>query len=219
MGWATAEAARADLRVHLSDGETDKQHYRKKLLGDVNGTNKVFKTFERRRFTNFSTAAAPLGIYVNGTIATVTSDSPAIGEVTLTTAPAVNADVSATYYAKWFDDAELDKFLSNAMDFLQGGSVTSVNDGLKPAALAFAAADAYQKLANWWAETLSSGYRLEDAPNNATRTPAEIYLGMATRFRKEATDLRNAFYTRNGKPLQPLFATIQGRIKNPVPQR
>ena len=64
MQWSTSVA---DLRAWLNDGPTDKLVSRKRCLGRIDGSNKIFKTFEFRRVTDFTTATSPFGVYVGPT--------------------------------------------------------------------------------------------------------------------------------------------------------
>jgi len=77
--WTTAKL---ELRNLIADNSSDKLRYKKRVIGIVNGTNKVFKTFERRRITDFTdgTLSQQLGVFVDGVKQTVVTDSPVIGE-------------------------------------------------------------------------------------------------------------------------------------------
>lgn len=218
MSWATPTI---DLRRLLSDGATDRYRYRKRVFGEINGTNTTFKTFEFRRVTDFTAAAAPLGVYVNGVRLLpvgITTDYLATGEFVLATAPIDGDVVEASYYVQWFIDAELDDFIVKATNWLGLGSTpANVPDGLVPSAMKFAAAEAYLKQAMRWREALSEGYRVEDAPKDGL-TPADEFIKMSEIFRKEATQNRDEYYRRQGQPLQPLWGVVSGRVPNPTPR-
>lgn len=216
MSWTTAVA---DLRALLSDGPTDKLR-QKRVLGNQDGVRVSFKTFEFRRVTNFTTATAPLGVFIDGTAVTVSADDLPTGVFTLAVAPTNGQEIEARYFLQWFLDTELDTFLRSSSQWLNLGSdVTQIGPGLQPAALQYAAADAYQKLALRWAEHQSETYRLEDAPDGKIKSVADQYRSMSTDHRKLALSNRNEFYTRNGQALQPLFRSIAGNAKETVPQR
>lgn len=219
MAWS-ASAARDRLRGMLSDGPTDKLRHRKSVLGTVTGANLVFKTQEKRRLTDFSTATAPEGVYVDGVFITGITDDADIGEFAFPAgqAPQTNQTLEATYYLQWFIDSELDAFMQDAIDWLAAGTIDTLPDGLKPGALNFGVSRAYEKLALLWAETLSMTFRLEDQPDPKQRTPAQEYTSLAKHFHKLATDDRNAYYTRQGKSFAPAFATIRGCVPDPVPK-
>lgn len=216
MSWTTAKD---ELRALVSDGPTDRLRHRKKVLGTMDGVNVVFKTLEFRRITNFTTAASPEGVYVNGVTAAVSTDFPAIGEFTLTTAPVDGDVVEATYFSQWFLDSELDVFLTSAAQWLLIDDVTNVPTGLRPAALHYAAQEAYMKLSIKWAEFLSEQYRTEDAPKEGAFDVVDKYQKAATGMHKKSFDLRNDYYTRSGQALQPLYGAVLGRVSDSTPKR
>jgi len=216
VSWTTAVA---DLRALLSDGPTDKLR-QKRVLGNQDGVRTKFKTFEFRRVTDFTTATAPLGVFVDGTAVTVSADDVATGAFTLAVAPTNGQEIEARYYMQWFIDSELQTFLRSASQWLGlGATFANVPAGLQPSALQYAAADAYQKLALRWAEHQSETYRLEDQPDGKLKSVADQYRAMSTDHRKLALSNRDEFYKRQGQALQPLFRTIQGNAKETVPQR
>lgn len=218
MAWTTALT---DLRTNLSDSVNDRLRYRKRVFGDTNGVNKTYKTFEYRRATNLSTAVAPLGVYINGTIVSVTSDDPVTtGEFVLATAPVQNDIVEASYYYQWFTDTELTVFLTNASFWLGGGSdFTLIANGLIPAALKYAMYEAYLKLAIRYAERISEIYRTEDAPDEKEFKVVAGYEALAKTLMSDSLKLRKDFYTRQDQPLAPIFAVSPGNIRDPMPRR
>lgn len=219
MTWSTSIA---DFRNLLSDGTNDKLRYRKPVIGSPNGTLLAFKTFEFRRLTDFTAASPPpnLGVFVNGASVAVTSDDLTSGEFILTTAPIDGDVVEATYYIQWFLDAELAIFLKSSSQWLlMGPDETVVPDGLQPAALAFAAHVAYQKLALRWAEHMSEVYRTEDAPDKNRMQLVDEYWKMSMGYEKEAKDLRDGYYGRSGQSLSPLFRSSSGRVREIPPPR
>lgn len=207
MTWLNPEL---DLRTLLSDGPTDKYRYRKKVFGEVDGANLHYKTFEFRRLTDFTSATAPLGVYVNGVILpslSITSDNPTTGDFYLALPIAVRAKVEASYYVQWFLDSEIQEFLRLAANWLSlGDDYTQIPQGLRPAALKYSASDAYQKLSLRWAEHLSDGFLLNDAPFPKEMSPVDNYRKLSESFRKEAFDGAKFYYTRAGQNEQPLFA-------------
>lgn len=220
MTWSTAVT---DLRIKLSDNATDKIRAFKRVFGEIDGVNTRFKTFEFRRVTNFTTAASPLGVYVDQTLipaASISSDDPATGFFTFAVAPAASAVVEATYYIQFFLDTELDSFLRLASNWLGlGDTVANVPGGLQPAALQYAAAEAYQKLASRFTEYQSETYRLEDMPNEQRLALVAEYKNAAAQCRDQAKAMRDEYYQRQGQHLSPLFAVNAGNVKNVVPNR
>lgn len=220
MSWQTAIS---DLRNLLSDNTADRHRYRKRVFGQVDGTNTSFKTFEFRRVTDFTQEPAPLGVWINGIIQPTTaiaSDSPLTGDFTLVTAPSNGDIVEASYYIQWFTDAEIVNFLRLACNWLSlGDDFTDLNQGLRPAALKYAAAEAYQKLSLRWAEHLSETFLLNDAPDEKRMQIVDVYRKQGLDMRKEAETVRDDFYSRSGQQKQPLFGNNIGRVRDNVPKR
>lgn len=215
MPWTTALA---DLRVQLSDGPTDRYHFRKKCFGEVNGVNKRFKTFEFRRVTNFT---ATQGVYLNGVlqpILKIASDSVSTGEFILTSAPSASSEglVEASYFTQWFLDSELVSLLQIASLWTVSTSdYTNVPGGLIPAALKYACAEGYLKMATRWRTYDSSVYKVEDAPRDEVSAKVDDFTKMAEAFREEALKARTEYYqNRQGRALQPLSGSILGNIQN-----
>lgn len=218
MTWSTALM---DLRTKLSDGDTDRLRAYKRVFGTQDGNNKIFKTLEFKRITNFLTDPAPLGVYVNGTLSPVSADDIATGYFTLVSAP-LNADeVTATYYNHLFTDDELEGFLRLACNFLGlGDDYTKIPGGLQNGAVNYAAADGYQKLAMQFADNQSDTYRLEDSPTDNRKDIIASLLKMADMLRSDAIKIRNDYYdNRQGQALAPLFGSNLGCVRDVPPNR
>lgn len=220
MAWTTATT---DLRTLLSDGDQDRYAYRKKCFGTVDGVNKSFKSLEFRRVSNFTSAATPLGVYVDGTriaITGVTSDDVASGEFVLAVAPTPGQVVEATYYYRWFVDAELTTFLTASSEWLGFGTdYTTMQEGLRPAAKYYAAQEAMHKMAARWVERLSEQYLVEDAPDHKNMGVADSYRKIANDYKIKSVELRDQFYTRQGQSLAPLHASSYGATREVTPRR
>src|SRR5882672_8150189 len=114
--WTTAIA---EVRTIISDGDTDKLAYNKKVIGQVNGVNTRFKTFETRRISTLVTPTDPCGVFDDSGVAIpVTSEDLESGQFTVTTAPTDGQGITATYYFKWFNDTELTTFLNDAAQWI-----------------------------------------------------------------------------------------------------
>lgn len=221
MTWLTPET---DLRTLLSDNATDKHRYRKKVFGEVNGTNTYFKTFEFRRLTNFTTSAFPLGVYIDGVfqlVAAISSDNPNTGDFVFVTAPTGRVKIEASYYVQWFIDAEIQNFLKLASNWLgMGDTYSNILEQLRPACLKYAAAEAYQKLSLRWAEHLSEVFLLNDAPVGKDMSPVDKYRQMSLDLRKEAEEAAKFVYSRSAQNYQPLWGIIQAtNARNPDTRR
>lgn len=219
MAWPNAVA---ELRTLLSDGDTDKLRAVKRCIGVVNGVNKTFKTFEFRRVTDFTAPTGSFGVFVSdsGMAAVVTSDFPDTGHFVLATAPIDGQFVEATYYVRFFVDTELNNFLIDASRWLFSSDVfNNIPGGLQPAALKYAASDAYQKLAIKFMDHLSDTYRMEDLPDDGKIPVVKFYGDLSKQFRDQALKMRDEYYTRQGQPLQPLFGNNLGNVKDVPPRR
>lgn len=228
MSWTTAAS---DLRTSLSDNSKDKHCYRKSVFGELNGTNTRFKTLEFRRINNFAETdnlaptytAPPLGVWKNGVLlvtADIASDNPETGDFILASAPADGDTLEASYYAQWFNDDEIAQFLRLSCNWLAlGDDFSQISQGLRPAALKYAAAEAYQKLASRWSQMLSEQYLRQDAQEKGRFAIVDAWMKAAETNRKEAYKSRDDFYSRSGQSNIPYASSIQGRVPNPVPQR
>lgn len=208
-------SSKQDLRINLSDGPTDRYHFRKRVFGELNGTNLRFKTFDDRRITDFTLVPS---VYLNGVLLSVTditSDSLYTGEFLVLTPPVDGDILEASYYTQWFLDAELDDFLKQATLWcLSTDDVTAVTNGLIPAVLSYACSRAYLKMAIRAGEYKSDEYKVEDAPRDSSSVPNSGFAGLSQKFKEEAEAQRKEFYTRQDQNLQPLFGTISGRVRS-----
>jgi hypothetical protein len=212
----------------LSDGPTDKLHWRKKVLGEVNSSNLTFKTFEPRRTSPFVSANHnPVGVFNvpaatdNVTQVTVSAEDLESGEFTLSVAPASGDNIIATYYNQWFNDAEIQQFLTTATEWIQGSDDwTQLPNQLWPAAKTYAAATGYQKLVSKFATNLAETFQLYDAPDKQRFNPITAYTNQAKVLFALAFELRDDVYkNRQGRALAPSSQVIRGRIKDVPPNR
>lgn len=220
MSWTTAVI---DLRTLLNDGPKDKYRFRKRVFGELNGTNLRFKTFEFRRVSDFTVVVNPLGIYKDGILlppAAVATDFVETGEFELVVAPIDGEVLEASYYSQWFYDAELQEFLSTAAQWIgyAEGAYASIPDGLQPAALKYAAAEAYLKLAMKWREYYSEMYRVENVPDNDLDSTVKSFMDLSDLMGKKAKESRQDFYKRSDQYLSPLFGINSGRTRDVMPK-
>lgn len=220
--WTTASS---ELRGILSDGPLDKLRYRKYIIGIQDGTNTAFKTLEFRRVSDFKDPllSTTLGVFKNGVrldpVTDISSDDLDSAEFILAAAPINSDKILCTYYIQWFLDSELSVFLANSSRWLGfSDDFTQIPTGLQPSALKYCAADAYQKMSMRWAEHLSETFRTEDSVDPKRMEIVSAYQKAALDYRKEATVLRDQFYTRQGQSLSPLFGSNLGRVRD-VPPR
>lgn len=213
--WTTSTS---DLRKLLADGDTEKLSWRKTVFGNVDGSNKRFKTFEYRRVTDLTTATSPEGIFINNSAVTVASDFQEVGEFELATAPTEGQTIEATYYVQWFTETELENFLQSASYHLGFTSVDNVPPSLRISALQYGAGDAYSNLALRYTRVMGDHYRVNDLPKEYAQRMAESYRALAKDAYDLAQKLRDDYYTRQGQALQPLFANVWGAAPNPQPK-
>ncbi len=225
MGWLTTSAAWTSLRSILKDNPKDKICSTKAVLGEVNGQNLIFKTFEYRRLTDFTDngLAFPEGLYLNGnrlSSTAVTADDTDSGAFQMVSALDDRDSLRATYYYHWFTDSELDSFLINASNWLGlGPTYINVPDGLTASLLRFAAQEAYLAAAAKYSVRMSEVYKLEDAPSEEILKALEAFREMAKEFMESAKDLRDDYYERQGQPLAPNFGFSLGSVVDPTPRR
>lgn len=214
---------KSDLRIELSDGPADRLCSEKKVFGNPDGTNTQFKTYEFRRVTDFTSAAVPLGVYVNDVPlgpSGVTSDDVSTGYFVLTAAPAAGAIVTATYYAQLFLDLELDSFLRLGSDYLGlNDDYTTCVEGLRPAILQYGVSRAYLKLRARFLDPQSATYRLEDMPDERRKQILADFQAAADGALKSCNTLRDQYYTRQGQALAPITGINAGRVRNVAPNR
>jgi hypothetical protein len=225
MAWTTAVD---DLRTKISDGPTDKLRALKRVFGQTDGVNQVFKTLEFRRITDFTLVdeEGPLGIYYNGTksgpaTTLLEYDNPETGFFKLLDeAPGNGSIVEATYYVQWFLDSELESFLRLGSNWLGlGDNYSGLVQGLRPAAIFYAASEAYSKLANRFSEHMSETYRLEDMPDVKRMEIIAAWKAAAKESMDAALQARDDFYRRQGQSLAPLFGTARGAVRIVEPSR
>lgn len=211
-----------DLQVLLSDQANDKYNYQQRCFGQVDGVNITFKTFYRRRSTNFTTGLSG-GVYFDSVLipfADIATDNQETGEFTLTTPPsptgALGGIIEASYFNQWFDLSEIDTFLQVASRWISSSNdYTNTPQGVVDALLKYAAAEGYLKMAMRWRTYMSQEYKVEDSPKDSPTYNTDSFVKMSEAFREEALRSRTEYYqTRQGRALQPLFGRITGRIRN-----
>lgn len=219
-GTGPYQTAIADLQTLLSDQPSDRYVYQARCFGITNGVNTAFKTFYRRRATNFTTGVSG-GVYVNSVLVAagnIVADNQETGEFTLaaSAAPIDGQVVEASYFYQWFDVSELDTFLQIACRWLQSGNdYTQVPNQLIDALLKYAAAEAYAKMAQRWRTYMSQDYKVEDAPKDSPSYNTNDFLNLSKYFRAEALASRTEYMeNRQGRALQPLFGNVLGGIRN-----
>lgn len=225
MGWSSSAVAIGILRDILFDNASDRLCANKKVIGTIDGTNLIFKTFEYKRTTNFTTAVFPLGLFKDGVqlaLNKITSDDVATGvfKIDSSVVPSGRSAITATYYFQVWVDAELDNYLQNASNWLGYGSTyTNLPDGLNASALDFSAREAYRAAAMKYTQQMSDVYKLEDADVDSMTKAIDTFRSLAKDFMETSKELRDDFYTRQGQSLSPLFNLSLGKVTDPTPRR
>ena len=217
MAWTDAIE---DLRNLVNDGPTDHERWRKQCVGQVDGVNVAFKTWEKRRVTDFTAPTATLGVFVDSLGVTAATDDTELGQFSLSVAPSAGSYVEATYYYQWFTNDNLDEFLISASNWLNlGDTYANIQTGLRPAALHYAGQSAMHKQAQYFAENVSDVYLMQEGPKEQKVGVVNHYRQMAEDFRKKAESLRKNFYEGAGQQDSPYNVTINGAVKQIVPRR
>ena len=222
LGSGPWQSAITDVRTLLSDGPTDKLLWMKSVVGVLNGTNTIYKTFESRRISPLVGASgSPVGVFDNGALVSVTAEDLESGQFTLAVAPTNGDILVASYYYHWFDDPEIDQFLTTASEWISGtDDYSSTPQGLWPAAKTYAAASGYQKLVSKMSINLAETYQLSDAPDSKRFDPVKVYGDLAKTMFSLAFELRDDVYkNRKGQALAPIARTMSGRVKDVMPNR
>jgi hypothetical protein len=218
--WASASAARDDLRAFLNDGAEDRPVKNKLVVGPANGTNRVFFTFEERL------VEASLAVSYDGTEQAAAVIDPAtdyvMGRIVLVLAPPANTEVRARYYWQLCLDADLDEALRLAAgEIHETDDITSVEPGLKNAALHYAASFAYTKQhGRWLIQRRSEQFLLLEAPvENGGQQRAGDFKEAAQQYFEMAVKLRDSYHTRHGRREAPAFTVYKPRIPAVGPRR
>lgn len=216
-GSGSYQSGISDLQTLLSDEPNDRYAYLHRCFGPSNGVNLNFKTFYRRRSTDFTTGVSG-GVYVNSVLVPasgITSDNVETGEFVLGTAPADGDVVEASYFHQWFDVVELDTFLQVASRWLSSSpDYTQTPAGLVDALLKYAAGEGCLKMAMRWRTYASQEWKVEDAPKNSPTYNTSDFKQMADQYKKDADASRKSYYsTRQDRALAPNFGLIRGNVR------
>lgn len=216
--WASAAAAREDLRVFVNDGPQDRPFKGKMLLGVVDGTNREFLTFEDRLVPG---SLVPSIDYAELPAGQWSEVDPVIGHIQLAAAPTAGQSVRARYYCRYFLDGDLDAALQLAggqMD--ESADVTLISQGLRAATLSYAASFAFRKQSIRWAERMSDRLLLNDAPvDGQSNGRSNEFANLARDYLRDGLALRTSFYQSNGRRNIPAFAMLKPRIASIGPRR
>lgn len=215
------DSAITELRQLLSDTSTHKKSTKKKLIGDVNGDNKVFHTYDKRILED------TLELYVNDLVVNGDVDDAAQGKLTLNVAPDKNSKVTASYYWQWWSDDELKTFLNKGAELVSQvdnvapeNAYLQVAGGLKTSALYFSASYALDSLINFLINRRhSQEFLIEEDGNDDNKFSATIgaMRDQSKEFWNKAKWARDDYYQRQGQRNIPSFGvkTVSSRRYGP----
>lgn len=227
-----------ELRQLIADTQYNKRTTKKALIGDVNGTNDLFYTYDKRIIAGQGAIAQTLVVYVDD----VENDNwslndPIGGEIQMTTPPTTGQKLTATYYWNWWTDAELINFLNKAAESIGITDPNAINStptknadqayqaipgGLKRAALLMATSLAFNGIAAYmFARRHSSEFLMEQDGNDDEGYSKLIDScnKMSAQYEKSAYTARDDFYKAQGRQLFPTFQTKIVGTKSYGPRR
>lgn len=206
-----------ELRQLLADTNLDKKATKKRILGDVDGNNVEFYTYDKRIFSD------TVLVYVNNAIVTASVDDEIQGQITLAAPPDINSKVEASYYWRFFNDDELQNFLNKGAeacgtfgDNIPDNSYLSIIAGMRTAAIYFAASMCKRRLISLLMNRAHSEEFLVEQDGNDDNKFSQTINAM-NREAKELWDQaiwhRDDYYLRQGKRNAPSFGVKTGTVR------
>lgn len=219
-----------ELRQLLSDDKTDKRASRKKVIGDIDGTNTHFRTYDKRIIADtFQVFSGDDEITDSASL-----DDAISGEFTLSSPPDKNTKLTASYYFHWWTDTELQNFLNKGAESIgiddpnhtSGGDADQaylqIPQGLRSAALYYAAGHAQKKLIQYMMNRRHSGEFQLEQDKGGDEGFAAIITQMRSEMKdnfKQADTFRDDFYKRQGRRNAPVVRIKTGRTQRYGPFR
>lgn len=206
-----------ELRQIIADTASNKRTSGKRLIGNVDGVNKVFTTYDKR------IVATTLQVFEGDTQLNkgFSLDDAIAGQISFTNAPAVQTVLTATYYWQWWLDAEVINFLNKGAETCgivdpnanvapplkpSDQAYLLVPGGLKAAVLKIAASYAFDAIAAYmFARRHSSEYLVEQDGNDDEGYSKLIDScnKMSASNLKNGMLLRDDFYKSQGRQYKP----------------
>jgi len=214
--WTDLAVAISDIRAFVNDGPFDKLVKQKALIGEVNGSNDIFMTFEDRLTTVQKITVDFIDIGPAFTLIDAIQ-----GFIQLTTPPAPSSVVRAAYYYQFFLDSELTEAVTMATGEILGTEdPTQVPIGLKQATMAMAGYFGFTKQSIRWATRMSMKFLLEEEPVKAeTMNRSNLFGQIAKSYFDQARTMRDDYYKRQSRSLAPAFGMFKPRIPTIGPRR
>lgn len=201
--------ALSDLRLLLADTDKSKCATRKRLVGNVDGDNAIFTTFDKNLYED------TVVVYVNDEVVNFTVDDSVRGTLTLAVAPDENTKVNADYYFQWWRDVELTGYLNRGAQSCSifdpatpEASYLLVPQGLRDAVLYFAASDANRAQVQYMIMRRHSEEFLIQQDGNDDDNYSKMISSLqkqADWYFNNAVKIRDDFYERQGRRNAPAF--------------
>lgn len=217
----TQAAARSQVRSLIDDLDNPpsksvrQEDLRRSALGDqVDGTNKFFQLNNRR------IVAGSLVVISDGATLTPVTDyaeDDVRGTFTIAGGHAAPATtLKARYDFIYFQDAELDPFITEGLRFVGLTDITTIADGLVAAVTAYASMVAFRALAARNApiyDAEAGGKKLSKA------SIKKHWMDLAKLAEVSANDAKTNFYQRQGRRDAPSFGQTNTGQREYTPQR
>lgn len=177
-------SALTTLRSLLGDGDADKYEFKADVVPTPNGVIRDFFA-GRTRLSAYPT------IYVSDVVEAVPTGDVDLATGTFTLAEAPTGTVQASFYYRWFTDAELLSFLHEACTLLQytGFDDAALPVGVRSVACEFAVYYAYRRKAGEYAEALTASAGGYTADQSKTGPNWRALAESAWKNAKEKLDL------------------------------
>jgi len=203
-----------ELRQMIADTQYNKRSTKKKLVGDVDGSNKLFYSYDKRILGD------TLDVFVDNEKVCYDLNDAISGEIQLKNAPEASQSVTASYYWTWWTDDELTNFLNKGAQMCGQISPEAESDpandqsyllippGLRNGALNFAASLADTALVQYLvARKHSQEFALEQdgGDDEGYSKFLDSLSKAASTFMKTGMTMRDDFYKAQGRQYSPAF--------------
>jgi hypothetical protein len=214
-----------ELRQMIADTSQTKRVTRKQMAnGTADGNNTLFYTWDKRVFED------SFQLFVDNELQDERSyelTNPISGEVTFDEAPDKDSEIRASYYFQWWIDDEIKNFLNKGAELTgevdpnisathPDQAYLSIQPGLKNAALKFAGHLAMDALVSRFVANKHSAEFLLEQDGNVEIGYSELIKNLqsqANTWFKQAVQLRDDFYKRQGRRNAPAFGIKQVNTK------
>ena len=218
------DKAIVELRQMIADTDKTKRVTKKAMAqGTSDGENLLFYTWDKRLFED------SFQLYVDNELQSdgFELSDPIAGEITFAQAPDKDSEVRASYYFQWWIDDEIKNFLNKGAELTgevdpnisanhPDAAYLMIQPGLKNASLKFAGHLAMDALVSRFIADKHSAEFLLEQDGNVDVGYTELIKNLqnqANTWFKQAVQLRDDFYQRQGRRNQPAFGIKQVNTK------